>query len=169
MDPTKATSHGKAAYLDRLRVVDPETGQDVATGERGEVVCNGAVLFAGYWSNPEATKAAMRDGWFLTGDVGYFDEDGFLYLVDRLKDMIISGGENVYPAEVAVVGAADDKWGEVPVAFIVSKADARLSEQATIDECRKHLAGFKCPKSVVFLDALRRNGIGKIQKPRLRR
>lgn len=181
MDETKATSHGKPAYLNRLRVVNPETGKDVAVGERGELVCSGAVVFAGYWNNPEATRDAFRDGWFLTGDIGYFDEDGFLYLVDRLKDLIISGGENIYPAEVetvilalegvadaAVVGAADDKWGEVPVAFIVAKPGATLSEQAIMDECRKHLASFKCPKSVVFCEALPRNGIGKIQKPVLR-
>lgn len=181
MDPTKSTSHGKAAYLNQMRIVDTKTGAPVATGERGEVMCKGAVVFAGYWNNAEASASAFRDGWFATGDVGYFDEDGFLYLVDRLKDIIISGGENIYPAEVesvilatgaitevALVGASDEKWGEVPVAFVVRKAGSEITAEDIIADCRKHLAGFKCPKSVVFLEALPRNGIGKIQKPVLR-
>lgn len=181
MDPSKSSSHGKPAYLNRLRIVDPKTGAQVAAGERGEVMCEGAVVFAGYWNNAEATRAAIRDGWFATGDIGYLDEDGFLYLVDRLKDIIISGGENIYPAEVenvilsnggvaevAVVGASDEKWGEIPVAFVVRKAGAPITEQDIIADCRSHLAGFKCPKSVVFLDGLPRNGIGKILKPMLR-
>ena len=181
MNPAKPSSHGKPAYLNRICIVDPKTGAAVATGERGEVMCKGAVVFPGYWNNPEASAAAFRDGWFATGDVGYVDEDGFLYLVDRLKDIIISGGENIYPAEVesvilasgaitevALVGVSDEKWGEVPVAFDVRKAGSETTGEEIIADCRKHLAGFKCPKSVVFLDALPRNGIGKIQKPALR-
>lgn len=181
MDAEKASSHGKPAFLNRMQVVDIETGKPVPPGMPGEVMCQGPVVFAGYWNNPEASASAMRDGWFATGDIGYMDEGGFLHLVDRLKDLIISGGENIYPAEVervilahdgvadvAIVGRTDEKWGEVPVAFVVRKPDAVVGEQDIIDDCRSHLAGFKCPKTVIFLDALPRNGIGKIIKPKLR-
>lgn len=181
MDPAKSHSHGKPAYLNRLRIVDTETGKPLQPGERGEVMCMSPVVFAGYWNNSDATNSAVRDGWFATGDVGYLDADGFLYLVDRLKDLIISGGENIYPAEVenvilahagvaevAVVGRPDPQWGEVPLAFVVRKPAATISEQEIFEDCRNHLAHFKCPKAVVFIDALPRNGIGKILKPSLR-
>lgn len=154
----------------------------VTTGAAGEVMCQGAVVFTGYWNNPDATNSALRNGWFATGDVGYLDDEGLLYLVDRLKDRIISGGENIYPAEVEafilahggiaevlVVGRPDPRWGEVPVAFAVRKSDVAVAEQDIIDDCRSHLAHFKCPKAVIFLDVLPRNGIGKILKPELRK
>lgn len=182
MDASKGSSHGKPAFLNRVRIVDIETGKPVSPGVAGEVMCQGAVVFAGYWNNPDATNSALRDGWFATGDVGYLDDEGFLYLVDRLKDLIISGGENIYPAEVeavilahggiaevSVVGRPDPRWGEVPVAFAVRKPDLAVAEQDIIDDCRSHLAHFKCPKAVIFLDALPRNGIGKILKPELRK
>lgn len=182
MGPTKSDSHGKPAFLNHIKIVDAETRQPVPTGTPGEVLCQGAVVFAGYWNNEEATHAAIQDGWFATGDVGYLDTDGFLYLIDRLKDMIISGGENIYPAEVecvivnhggvaevAVVGRPDAQWGEVPLAFVVRKPGAIVHEQDIIDDCRSHLAPFKCPKAVIFVDALPRNGIGKVLKPELRK
>ncbi|MGD9865002.1 MAG: AMP-binding protein [Pseudodonghicola sp.] len=181
MDPTKSASHGKPAFLNEVMIADLETGRPAPAGMHGEVMARGAVVFAGYWNNADATNSAIRDGWFATGDVGYFDTDGFLYLVDWLKDMIISGGENIYPAEVekvilahggvaevSVVGRPDERWGEVPVAFVVRAPDAHVQEQDIIDDCRSHLAHFKCPKTVVFLDALPRNGIGKILKADLR-
>lgn len=178
----KCGSQGKPAFFNRLRIVDIDSGQPVAgPGLRGEVLCQGPTVFAGYWNNPAASAAAMRGDWFATGDVGYLDADGFLHLVDRLKDMIISGGENIYPAEVervitahdgvaeaAVVGRPDERWGEAAVAFVVRKPGVVLDEADLIAFCQSHLARFKCPKQVTFLDALPRNGTGKIVKPRLR-
>ena len=181
MNPDKAGSHGKPVYLMELMIADPTTGASLATGGRGEIMCRSSVVFAGYWNNEAATAAAFREGWFGTGDVGYFDEDGFLYVVDRLKDLIISGGENIYPAEVeqiligleavaevAVVGQADDKWGEVPVAFIVLKPDMTLDSYNVFAYCKTQLATFKCPKRTVFITALPRNGVGKVLKNTLR-
>ena len=181
MGAEKARSQGRPVFLSRVRIVDPATGTTVPANMPGEVMCRGATVFAGYWNDCVATQSAMRDGWFATGDIGYFDEDGFLYLVDRLKDLIISGGENVYPAEletviaaldgvaeVAVVGRADARWGEVPVAFVVGQQHAELSEESVLEVCRTNLARFKHPRGVIFLDALPRNGLGKITRPALR-
>ena len=181
MNPDKADSHGKPVYLMELRIADPSTGASLATGSRGEILCRGSVVFAGYWNNEEATAAAFRDGWFATGDIGYFDEDGFLYVVDRLKDLIVSGGENIYPAEVeqiligleavaevAIVGRSDDKWGEVPVGFVVLKPGNNLDSHDIFNHCKMQLATFKCPKRTVFIEALPRNGVGKVLKNALR-
>lgn len=181
MNPEKADSHGKPAYLMELKIADPVTGASLEIGTRGEILCRGSVVFAGYWNNKEATTAAFRKGWFATGDIGYFDEDGFLYVVDRLKDLIISGGENIYPAEVeqvligikevsevAVVGLSDEKWGEVPVAFVVMKAGENLNNDDILNYCKTQLASFKCPKKTVFIDSLPRNGVGKVLKNVLR-
>ncbi|WAC57925.1 class I adenylate-forming enzyme family protein [Gordonia sp. SL306] len=164
----------------RIRTAD---GTPAAPGEPGELQIRGESLVRGYWGDPEATAASWTsDGWYRSGDLGSVDSDGYLSIVGRTKDMIISGGENVYPAEiervmaghpavreVAVVGCDDPRWGEVPVAFVVAVSDGT---QATADDllahCRQNLAGFKCPKDVYFVDTLPRNGVGKVVKGPLR-
>jgi len=163
-----------------LRVVDP-LGADVAPGDIGEVIYRGNGLMAGYWRRPADTSAAIRDGWFHTGDAGSLDGDGFLYIRDRIKDMIVSGGENIYPAElesalmahpavadVAVIGVPDDRWGETVRAIVVRRPDAELTEEELIDWSRERLAGFKRPRSVDFTDTIPRNPSGKILKRELR-
>jgi long-chain acyl-CoA synthetase len=166
-----------------MRIVDPETGEDVAGGEIGELWTRSDKTMAGYWGNEEATANAITpDGWFKTGDAGYFDEAGYLYLHDRLKDMIVSGGENVYPAEVenvlakhpdvgdvAVVGVPDEKWGEAVKAVVVRTAGSEVSAVELIAFAREHLAGYKLPKSVDFADALPRNPSGKLLKREIRK
>ena len=135
----------------------------------------------GYWNKPEATKEAIVDGWFQTGDTGYFDKDGFLYIHDRVKDMIVSGGENIYPAEienalfahtdiadVAVVGIPDDNWGESVLAFVVRASNVELSETAVIDFAKTKIASFKVPRKIVFIEVLPRNPSGKILRRELR-
>ena len=142
----------------------------------------GPKVFKGYWRDPEATAAAFAGGWFHTGDIGVRDEDGYLFIVDRLKDMIVSGGENIAGSEVervlyeheavleaAVVGRPDERWGEVPVAFVVLRAGRRRRPRdELIEHCRGQLARFKVPKEVTFLDALPRNPSGKVLKRELR-
>lgn len=153
----------------------------VPAGERGEIVLRGPKIFKGYWRDPEATAKAFRGGWFHTGDVGIIDEDGYLYIVDRLKDMIISGGENIASSEVervlyehpavleaAVVGKPDPKWGEVPKAFVALREGATATPDELVDHCIANLAKFKVPKEVVFIDALPRNPSGKVLKRELR-
>jgi acyl-CoA synthetase (AMP-forming)/AMP-acid ligase II len=166
-------------YLD-LQIWD-EDGAPVAAGERGEVVLRGPKVFPGYWRDPDATAAAFRGGWFHTGDIGVLDDDGFLTIVDRLKDMIVSGGENIASSEVervlyeheavveaAAVGRPDDRWGEVPVAFVVVDDAATVTADELLEHCRGQLAKFKVPKDVVFIDALPRNPSGKVLKRELR-
>lgn len=153
----------------------------VAPGTLGEIVLRGPKVFTGYWRDPEATAAAFRGGWFHTGDVGYLDEEGFLYIVDRKKDMIISGGENIASPEVervlyehaavleaAVVGRRDVRWGEVPVAFVVLRAGAAATGGELQDFCRARLARYKVPRAVHFIDGLPRNPSGKVLKRVLR-
>jgi long-chain acyl-CoA synthetase len=148
----------------------------VQLGEPGEILCRG-VIMSGYWQNPEASKASLRGGWLHTGDVGVFDEEGYLHLKDRSKDMIISGGSNIYPREVeevllmsdkvreaSVIGRPDREWGEVVVAYVVGAASA-LELDAL---CLSHIARFKRPKDYVFVDALPKNNYGKILKTELR-
>jgi long-chain acyl-CoA synthetase len=150
-------------------------------GEIGEVLVRGDTVMAGYWRNPQATAAAIRDGWLFTGDVGELDEDGFLTLKDRSKDLLISGGSNIYPreveevlltaagvAEAAVVGAPDAEWGEVVVAFVVAAPGAALNTAALDAHCLAQLARFKRPKRYVFVDALPKNNYGKVLKTELR-
>lgn len=168
-----------------LRVVDAATGAAVPVGDVGEIWIRSATVMKGYWHLPEATEDSIRPGgWFRSGDAGYFDEDGYLYLYDRIKDLIVSGGENVYPAEVenvlmahpgvadaAVIGVPDDRWGETPKAMVVratSPEGKGLTEAELIAHCRAQLAGFKCPSSVEWLDALPRNPSGKVLKKDLR-
>jgi long-chain acyl-CoA synthetase len=136
---------------------------------------------AGYWNKPEETATALRDGWYWSGDLGYLDDEGYLFLVDRAKDMIISGGENVYSIEVedaimahssvlecAVIGVPDEKWGERVHAIVVLKPSQVVSPDALIAHCKERIAGFKSPRSVEFLDGLPRSGAGKILKRDLR-
>jgi fatty-acyl-CoA synthase len=155
---------------------------EAAANELGEIWVRGPVVTPGYWNMPQATAEAFHEGWFRTGDIGRKDEDGYLYIEDRLKDMYISGGENVYPAEVenvlyeheaiveaAIIGVPDARWGEVGCAMIVVRPDA-LFDRADIDRlCAGKLARFKQPAHVIILDALPRNGTGKVLKHELRK
>jgi len=156
-------------------------GRDLPTGAVGEVLLRGDSVMAGYWRNPEATAAALRDGWLYTGDVGCLDADGLLTLKDRSKDLIISGGSNIYPreveevlltapgvAEAAVVGAPDPEWGEVVVAFVVPQPGAHIAEADLDTHCLARIARFKRPKHYVFVDALPKNHYGKVLKTALR-
>ena len=131
----------------------------------------------GYWKNPELTAQALQGGWYHTGDLGYLDERGYLFLTDRKSDMIISGGENVYPTEVenviythpavaecSVVGTPDERWGEMVHAVIVVRGGARVSPEEIIEHCRQTLAGYKCPKRVTFVEVLPKTAIGKISR-----
>jgi acyl-CoA synthetase (AMP-forming)/AMP-acid ligase II len=153
----------------------------VPPGDRGEIVLRGPKVFKGYWRDPEATAQAFAGGWFHTGDIGVRDEDGYLFIVDRLKDMIVSGGENIAGSEVervlyehaavleaAVVGRPDKRWGEVPVAFVVLREGQTATPDELIAHCRERLARFKVPKDVGFLPALPRNPSGKVLKRDLR-
>jgi len=177
---SKLGSVGRPCLYLELDIWD-ETGRSVGPDECGEIVLRGPKLFAGYWHDPDATAAAFAGGWFHTGDIGVRDADGYLFIVDRLKDMIVSGGENIAGSEVervlyehdavleaAVVGRADERWGEVPVAFVVLRDGAAASEADLVEHCRSQLAKFKVPAAVTFLDALPRNPSGKVLKRDLR-
>jgi acyl-CoA synthetase (AMP-forming)/AMP-acid ligase II len=181
--PERLLSAGRLIPGAELKVVDPESLEEVATGAHGELWFRTPQLMKGYLNNPEATAEVITDdGWFRTGDMGKVDADGFVYVEDRLKDMIISGGENIYspeiervlaehPAvmEVAVIGVPDDRWGETVKAVVSLKSDAEASEEDLIAHCREHLAHYKCPTSVDVIEALPRNPTGKILKRDLRR
>lgn len=176
----KLGSVGRPCLYLELDIWD-DGGTPVAAGERGEIVLRGPKVFAGYWRDQEATDKAFAGGWFHTGDIGVRDGDGYVYIVDRLKDMILSGGENIagsevervlyeHPAvlETAVVGRPDERWGEVPVAFVVLKEGAQASTEELMEHCRGQLAKFKVPKAITFIDALPRNPSGKVLKRELR-
>ncbi|HSR22364.1 MAG TPA: AMP-binding protein [Candidatus Eisenbacteria bacterium] len=173
-------SCGRPMFGAEVRVVDP-FGADVPADEIGEIVYRGAGMMQGYWRRSDETAAAVRGGWFHTGDAGNLDADGFLYIRDRIKDMIVSGGENIYPAElesvlmghpavadVAVIGVPDDRWGETVKAIVVRRPGAELTGQELVDWSRDRLAGFKRPRSVDFVEAIPRNPSGKILKRELR-
>jgi acyl-CoA synthetase (AMP-forming)/AMP-acid ligase II len=174
-------SAGKALPGVEIRIVDA-TGTDVATGEVGEVWTRSSNNMIGYWNLPEATEKTMADGgWIKTGDAGYLDDDGYLYIHDRVKDMIISGGENVYPAEVesaiyghpdvlevAVIGVPDDKWGEAVKAVCVPRPGHTIDPEHVIGWTREKIAGFKVPKSIDVIAALPRNASGKVLRKDLR-
>jgi long-chain acyl-CoA synthetase len=173
-------SVGVAQTPVQIRVAD-EQGCDLPTGDVGEVLVRGDSVMAGYWRNPEASAGALRDGWLWTGDVGALDGDGFLTLKDRSKDLVISGGSNIYPreveevlltapgvAEVACVGAPDAEWGEVVVAFVVAQAGHCLDSVALDAHCLERIARFKRPKRYVVVDALPKNNYGKVLKTELR-
>jgi acyl-CoA synthetase (AMP-forming)/AMP-acid ligase II len=164
-----------------IRIVD-ENGVDCAPGVVGELVLKGDSLFSGYWNKSSETLAAFQDGWYLTGDMGYMDAHRFIFLVDRKKDMVISGGENIYCREIeecllvsdsidaaAVIGIPDQKWGEVVKAYIVKARDAEISEQHVIVHCAKHIARYKLPRVIEFVDALPLLVSGKVDKVELRR
>ncbi|WP_127804501.1 AMP-binding protein [Hydrogenophaga sp. NH-16] len=176
----RIASVGVAQTPVRVRVSGPD-GQSLPAGEVGEVLIKGDSVMAGYWRNPEATQAAIRDGWLWTGDMGALDADGFLTLKDRSKDLIISGGSNIYPreveevllhapgvAEVAVVGAPDPEWGEIVVAFVVPQAGAALDAKTLDSFCLDQIARFKRPKRYEFVEALPKNNYGKVLKTVLR-
>ena len=166
----------------KVKICDPATGDEVAQGETGEIVTQSDFLMKGYWNRPDATANAIKDGWYWTGDAGRMDENGFVYVVDRIKDMIISGGENIYPAElenilsahpdiadVAVIGAPDEKWGEVVKVVAVKRIAVDLDEEGVVEYLRDKIASFKLPKYVEFIDMLPRNPSGKILKTELRK
>ncbi len=176
----KAGSIGRAVFHLDVAVVD-EASQEVPRGQVGELVMRGPNVMQGYWNRPEATAEALKGGWFHSGDMARMDEDGDLYIVDRKKDMYISGGENVYPAEVeqllyelpqiaeaAVVGVKDERWGESGRAVVVLKPGEMLSNQEILDFLKPRLAKYKAPKEVVFLKQLPRNAAGKVLKTKLR-
>ena len=167
-------SAGKAALCAEVRVVD-ENSRPVAAGQVGEVAVKGKHVMMGYWKNPELTAKTIRNGWYHSGDMGYMDEEGYLFLVDRKADMIVTGGENVYPKETedvlyehpavamaTVVSAPDEKWGERVQAAVVLKPNQTVDEKELIDHCKERLAGYKCPKSVEFWDELPTSPLGKI-------
>jgi acyl-CoA synthetase (AMP-forming)/AMP-acid ligase II len=164
-----------------VKVVD-DAGAEVKRGEVGEIVIRSALVMKGYWNKPDATRDSIRDGWMRTGDAAYQDEDGFFFIYDRVKDMIVSGGENIYPAEVenaifghpivadvAVIGVPDDKWGETVKAIVVLKPGAAADEAGLIAWARERVAGYKVPKSVDFIDVIPRNPSGKILRRELRK
>jgi acyl-CoA synthetase (AMP-forming)/AMP-acid ligase II len=164
-----------------VRIVDAQ-GRDCAHGEAGEIVIRGPMCMQGYWNNSGASLETLRDGWLHTGDVGRFDDDGFIYLVDRMKDVIVSGGENIYsreveealyehPAvcEVAVIGDPDPKWGEAVCAVVALQAGAAADEEQLTAHCRERIAGYKRPRRFVFVAALPKLPSGKIDKREVRR
>ncbi|MER6072896.1 long-chain fatty acid--CoA ligase [Streptomyces sp. NPDC001817] len=176
----KAGSAGVPHFFSDVRVVRPDL-TPVDVGETGEVVVRGPHVMPGYWGLPEETEAAFADGWFRSGDAARVDEDGYVYVVDRIKDMIISGGENIYPAEIedlllahpaiaecAVIGVPDDKWGEVPRAVVVPAPGAELDPDEVLDSLTGRLAKYKIPKSVVVTGELPRTASGKLLKSRVR-
>jgi len=178
--PSKRNATGRAALGIDVRIVD-EDGRELPRGQIGEIAVRGPQVMLGYWKKPEATAAALRKGWLHTGDGAYMDEDGFVRIVDRLKDMIISGGENVYSTEVenavhshpavrecAVIGVPNEQWGESVHAVVVLKEGRLTTADAIIAHCRTRIAGYKCPRSVEFRDSLPLSGAGKVLKNVLR-
>jgi acyl-CoA synthetase (AMP-forming)/AMP-acid ligase II len=173
-------SAGTPISIAEVRIVDGEDNE-LPPGQVGEIVARGPMVMKGYWNKPQETEAALRGGWMHTGDGGRMDEDGFVYVVDRMKDMIVSGGENVYSAEVenaiaqlsqvlmsAVIGVPDDTWGERVHAVIVRREGMALEAAQVIAHCREFIASYKCPRSVEFRDALPLSAAGKLQKFQLR-
>ncbi|MEG0936602.1 MAG: long-chain fatty acid--CoA ligase [Comamonas sp.] len=173
-------SAGRATVCTEVRIVDPE-GNELPRGEVGEVVVRGPGVMLGYWNKPAETAAAIRNGWMHTGDGGRMDEDGYVFVVDRIKDMIVTGGENVYSIEVesviathpavaacAVIGTPHEQWGEQVHVFIVRKPGQALEAEELIDFCKVRIASYKCPREVSFVEAMPLSGAGKILKTTLR-
>jgi long-chain acyl-CoA synthetase len=163
-----------------MRIVDPN-GNELPNGRIGEIVARGVSVMQGYWNREKETQEAFRDGWLRSGDMGYVDDEGFLFIVDRLKDMIVSGGENVYSVEVenalarhsavascAVIGIPSDRWGEQVHAVVVLREGAKSDARELREHCRQFIAGYKCPASVEFRDSLPVSGAGKLLKHVLR-
>jgi long-chain acyl-CoA synthetase len=179
-EEARADSIGLALPEVEVRLVD-ERGEEVEEGDPGEIVIRGPNVFAGYWRRPEETEAAFRDGWLLTGDVAYRDEDGYLHIVDRTKDLIIVSGFNVFPKEVedaiavhpkvaecSVLGVPDERTGEAVRALVVVRPGEMLTEEEVLDQCRDTLARFKWPREVEFVDALPKHVTGKVLRRALR-
>jgi acyl-CoA synthetase (AMP-forming)/AMP-acid ligase II len=171
---------GRPVAIAEVRIVDADD-QPVPHDTVGEITVRGPLVMQGYWGQPEQTAQALRGGWMHTGDGGRMDADGFIFVVDRLKDMIVSGGENIYSAEVenaitrlpqvsmaAVVGVPDDQWGERVHAVVVLRPGEVLTAEALVAHCRTLIAGYKCPRSVEFRDALPLSAAGKVLKVELR-
>jgi malonyl-CoA/methylmalonyl-CoA synthetase len=164
-----------------VRMVDPATGVDVAPGQTGEIWLKGPAVTPGYWQKPEETAKTFEHGWFKTGDLGHVDSDGYYYLTDRIKHIIISGGENISPKEIesvvnqvagvaesSVVGIADEKWGEKVVAAVVKAPETDVSVEEIQTHCKKHLHDWKCPKEIAFVEELPRNTMGKVLKEKIK-
>jgi len=179
-DLARLASAGQAALHCAIRIVD-EDGRDLPVNETGEILIASPTMMQGYWNNEEATRLALKDGWMHSGDVGSLDVEGFLTILDRKKDMIISGGENIYPreveealylhpavAEVAVIGIPDERWGEAVKAFVVLKNTTQIEERELVEHCRSNIASYKKPKSISFLAELPRLPNKKIDKKALR-
>lgn len=177
----KKGSIGRPNFYVNIKIVD-QKGETTGVNESGELLLKGPMVTPGYWGNPEATAKTITDGWFHTGDMVLQDEEGYLYVVDRIKNMYISGGENVYPAEVeriirelpavsevAVIGVPDSKWGETGKAFVVTALSSTVTTEDIINHCKTKLAKFKVPKTVVFLDELPKNDAGKLNKIALKK
>jgi acyl-CoA synthetase (AMP-forming)/AMP-acid ligase II len=173
-------SCGRPLPLISLRIVDSD-GRDLPEGQVGELLVSAPAVTAGYWRQPDETDSRFKDGWYHTGDVAYRDAEGFFYIYDRMKDLIVSGGENVYAAEVenalslhpavtavAVIGVPDERWGEAVRAIVVLREGHSITPSELIDFCRTRLGGYKVPKSVDFIDAMPLSGTGKISKKTLR-
>jgi long-chain acyl-CoA synthetase len=174
-------SIGRAVPGVTLAIRDPETDAEKPQRELGEICMRGDNVMAGYWKLSDETEKALKGGWLRTGDVGYVDEDGFVFIVDRVKDLIIRGGFNIYPRDVeevlhghpavleaAVVGIPDPAMGEEVKAFVVLKPGMTASEEELLAHCRQHLAKYKTPRSASFLDALPKSGVGKVLRRELR-
>jgi acyl-CoA synthetase (AMP-forming)/AMP-acid ligase II len=176
----RLSSCGYPTPLTPLAIMDDD-GKLLPGGERGEIVVRGNMVMPGYYKNPEATREASAHGWHHTGDIGFFDAQGYLHIVDRKKDMIISGGFNIYPGEIeqviwghpavqdcAVIGVPDDKWGEAVKAVVELKPGAAVSEEELLRLCKERLGSVKAPKSVEFWDSLPRSPVGKVRKKDIR-
>lgn len=180
-NPRYLGSAGREVFGIQVMVVD-ENGRELGNGQIGEIIGRGASVTKGYWNAPDETALALKEGWFHTGDLGVRDENNYIFLKDRKKDMIVSGGENIYPIEVenvlhgipaiqeaAVIGVPDPKWGEKVLALVNLKPNTEISPEEILSFCRERLAGFKCPKSIEFKGPLPRTSSGKIQKNELRK
>ncbi|MGR3774335.1 class I adenylate-forming enzyme family protein [Bacillus paramycoides] len=180
MGKEKMSSVGKTLKHVELKIVHPETGDELATNEVGEIHVRSPYMFKGYWNNEKATEKVVKDNWFNMGDAGMIDDDGFLHIMGRYKDVIVHGGDNVYPdqvedviheingvLEVAVVGVPNDFWGEIPTAYTVKDIKTSLTEEEIIQHCKRKLANYKIPE-VVFMDELPKNALGKVLKRELR-
>ncbi|SEI82764.1 long-chain acyl-CoA synthetase [Bhargavaea ginsengi] len=178
--PKRLASCGRIGPFVDMKIVD-EAGEEVKNGEVGEIVCKGSLVMQGYWNNEKATEDTLKDGWLHTGDLGWRDDQGYLHIVDRKKDVIISGGVNIYPREVeevlnkhdgvketCVIGVQDEKWGESVVAYVVPNGRSEVVEDDLVALCKEHLASFKKPKEIHIVDALPKSSYGKILKRELK-
>jgi acyl-CoA synthetase (AMP-forming)/AMP-acid ligase II len=177
---SKLESCGKTGPFVDMKIVD-DSDQELQSGQVGEVICKGSLVMEGYWDKEEATASTLKNGWLYTGDLGWKDDKGYLHLVDRKKDVIISGGVNIYPREIeevlnlhpgiketCVIGLPDDKWGESVAAFVVTNETEDVTQEELIALCKEHLASFKKPKSIQIVDSLPKSSYGKILKRELR-